>query len=691
VSRFARILFVALVACGLALPATATEPHPFSVHDMLAMLRLGDAQVSPDGRWVVFTVRETDLEANRGRNDLWLADVSGRLPARPLTRGQSSEWNPRWCQDGKVHFLSNRGGGGQIWAIDPAGGEAYPVVTAPLSIRGFAHAPALGGFLVAMEVYPGLSPAETSARDDAIAAQHRSGMVYDELMFRHWDTWEDGKRSHLFILRPDGSYVDLMPDLDADVPTIPWGGMEEVAVAPDGNEVLFTAKILPGSEPAWSTDYNVYAVRADGSGQLRNLTVHNEAWDTTPLFSPDGKTLAYMAMDHPGFEADRFHIQLRSWPDLGNPRRLDLVYDGLELSPGSMVWDTRGRTLYVVAPYLGQRAIFAIDVRSGKTDLVVRDGTNTGVTWAGDRLLYLKRHLQSPNEIYTVRPNGRDERRLTSLNDAHLARCLMGEPFQFTFAGWNGNTVHTYVVKPYDWSEEAVRAGRKWPVVFLIHGGPQGSFGNDFHYRWNPQAYVGAGFTTVAVDFHGSVGYGQDFTDAISRHWGDRPLEDLEKGLEAALSRYPWMDRDRVVAAGASYGGYMINWIHGQPFAEKFRAFVCHDGNIDERMAYFDTEELWFPEWEKGGTPWENPEGYHRFNPIEHVQNWHVPTLVIHGKLDYRVVYTQGLSTFTALRRQGVPARLLFFPDENHWVLKPHNSIQWHEEVMGWITRWTQD
>ena len=684
-------LALLIPAAGPAAAEPAGEPHPFSIHDMLAMARIGDPQVSPDGTLVVFTVRETDLEANRGRTDLWLADLAGKHPPRPLTRSQAGEWNPRWGPDGRIHFLSNRTGSAQIWVIDPRGGEAEHFIKTPLDVAAFEPAPALGGFLIAMEVYPGLSPDQTKARDAELAASGRSGMVYDELLFRHWDTWQDGKRSHLFSLRPDGSCLDLMPDLDADVPTRPWGGMEEVAIAPDGSEVLFTAKILPGSEPAWSTDYNVYAVSTDGSGRLRNLTAANKAWDTGPLYAPDGKTLAWLAMDRPGYEADRLHIELRGWPALGAPRRLDLVYDGLELSPGSLLWDARGRTLYTSAPYLGQRSIFAIDVSSGAVRLVVRDGSNGAVTWAGDRLLYLKQHLRSPNEIYTVRADGRDERRLTGLNDANLAACRLGEPFQFTFAGWNGNTVHAYVVKPHDWSEAGAQAGRKWPVAFLIHGGPQGSFGNDFHYRWNPQAYAGAGFATLAVDFHGSVGYGQDFTDAINGHWGDRPLEDLEKGLAAALARYQWLDGERVVAAGASYGGYLINWLHGQPFAERFRAFVTHDGNLDERMAYFDTEELWFPEWEKGGTPWENPDGYDSFNPIDYVQNWHVPTLVVHGQLDYRVVYTQGLSTFTALRRQGVPARLLFFPDENHWVLKPHNSIQWHEEVLAWITRWTAD
>lgn len=686
-----RLSALALAAVAAATIVSAAEPHPFTVHDLLAMLRIGDPQVSPDGAQVVFTVRETDLAANKGRTDLWLASTDGKTPARPLTRSEAAEANPRWCaRTGEIHFLSTRSGSSQIWTIDPRGGEATQWTHLPLDVDAFVPAPALGGLLLAMQVYPGLSPDQTVARDAEKAADPRTGRAYDELLFRHWDTWEDGKRSHLFVLKHDGTLTDLLPGLDVDVPTAPWGGLEEVQVAPDGREVLFTAKILPGSEAAWSTDFDLYAVRTDGSGTLRCLTEDNQAWDTTPLFSPDGKTLAWLAMDRPGFEADRYHVELRDWPSFANPRRLELDFDGFTLSPQSLLWDAKGATLYVTAGYLGQNAIFALDVRRGASRLVVRDGSNSAVAWAGGRLLYAKNHLRSPVELYTAKDSGQDERRLTRLNDDLLAACRLGEPEQFTFAGWNGETVYAYVVKPYDWTPAAAAAGRTWPIAFLVHGGPQGSFGNDFHYRWNPQTYVGGGFCTVAIDFHGSTGYGQEFCDAIRDHWGDRPLEDLEKGLDAALVRYPWLDGSRVVAAGASYGGYMINWMHGQPFGKRFRAFVCHDGNLDEQMAYFDTEELWFPEWEHGGTPWENPAGYDAHNPIDHVANWSVPTLVVHGALDYRVVDTQGLSTFTALRRQGVPARLLYFPDENHWVLKPHNSIQWHEEVMAWLTRWIE-
>lgn len=698
------VLFVLTVSAGsvlTALPALAAhhaEKHPFSVHDMLAMDRIGDPQVSPDGRWVAFSVSTPDVEANRNRTDVWLASVDGKTVKR-LTAHEAGDWNPRWCRNGTLFFLSTRSGSSQIWHIDPAGGEARQITDLPLSVGNLEMAPELGSFLFSMEVYPGMTPEETAARDEEKAADPATGMVYDELMFRHWDTWEDGKRSHLFLLKngdPEARPVDLMKDLDADVPTFPWGGMEEVAVAPGGAEIVFTAKILPGSQFAWSTDADLYAVKTDGSGRMRCLTESNEAWDTEPVFTPDGKTLAYLAMDRPGFEADRFHLQMMDWAT-GRSRRVDVILKTaeldrkLDLSPHGLTFAADNRTAYFTAGCLGQRSLFKIDTRTGKVTRIHKMGRHSGLNLLKGRLLFGMQSLKSPTELYTIKTNGQDLRQITDLNGEKLDRALMGEPEQFTFKGWNDETVFAYLVKPHDWTPAKAAAGRKWPLAFLVHGGPQGSFGNDFHYRWNPQAYVGAGFATVAVDFHGSTGYGQDFTDSITGHWGDRPYEDLVKGLAAALRDYPWLDADRVVAAGASYGGYMINWMHGQPeFSKEFKAFVCHDGNLDERMAYYDTEELWFPEWEHHGAPWMAGSGYDLHNPVDHVQNWHVPTLVVHGALDYRVVDTQGLSTFTALRRQGVPARLLYFPDENHWVLKPRNSIQWHDEVMGWLQRWTE-
>lgn len=684
-----RRLFCLLVVMLWALPALAEAPHPFSILDMLAMDRISDPQVSPDGNTIVFTVRSTDLEANRGRTDLWLVGVDGKDP-RQLTRHEAGDWNPRWCQNGTIYFLSTRDGRPQVWNIDPRGGEAEQVTHQPLDIGSMDIIPSLHSFLLTMEVYPGLGIQGTLDKDAAKADEPATGMIYDALMFRHWDTWEDGKRSHLFLLKGGSEEaVDLMPELDADVPTRPWGGLEETAVSADGSEIVFTAKIMGGTEAASSTDYDLYAVKTDGSGKMRCLTEANQAWDTEPMFTPDGKTLVYLAMDRPGFEADRYHLELMDWAT-GNLRRIDFIYDGLDLSAHGFKFTSDGKNAYCTAGYLGQRSIFKLDLKSAKVTLIHKMGRHSDLNLLKGRLLFGLQHLQSPTELYTIKTNGDDLQQITDLNGPKLSRTMMGEPEQFTFKGWNDETVYAYVVKPYDFTAEAAAAGKTWPVTFLVHGGPQGSFGNDFHYRWNPQAYVGAGFATVAVDFHGSTGYGQAFCDAISGHWGDRPLEDLEKGLAAALEKYGWMDGDRVVASGASYGGYMINWMHGQPFGNLFRAFVCHDGNLDERMAYYDTEELWFPEWEHGGTPWQEDSSYTTHNPADYVQNWHVPTLVVHGGLDYRVVDTQGLSTFTALQRMGVPSRLLYYPDENHWVLKPRNSIQWHNEVMDWLTRWSE-
>ncbi len=676
-----------LILAAAAMPAdraaAAEAPHPFTVHDLVAMDRISEPQVAPGGQRAAFTVRQTDLDANRGRTDIWLVNVDGS-GLRRLTSHPENDWNPRWLPDGTLCFLSARSGSAQVWRIDPAGGEAVQVTDLPLDVGVLELAPQAGAMLLALEVYPGATIAQTVARDQELAARKRSGLAYDELLFRHWDAWEDGKRSHIFV-RPlagsDDQTRDLMPDLDADAPTRPFGGGEELAVSRDGRTLVFAAKVLPGSEPAWSTDVDLWAVPLDGSAPPRRLTVDNRAWDNEPSFSPDGRILAYLAMARPGYEADRTRIVLMDWP--GGAARV--LTESWDRSPSGLLWSEDGRTIFCAADNLGQHSVYAVDVRTGGVREVLRDGSNGSLQLVKNGLLLAQNTLISPNELLTIGRDGKSLRRVTALNAEKLAQVKLGQPEQFTFRGWNDAVVHAYLVKPLDFD-----AARKYPVAFLIHGGPQGSFGNDWHYRWNPQTYVGAGFAALMIDFHGSTGYGQEFTDAINGHWGDRPLEDLEKGLDAALARYPWLDGERVVAAGASYGGYMINWLHGQPFGKRFKALVCHDGNLDERMAYFDTEELWFPEWERGGTPWENPAGYTKHNPIEHVAGWSVPTLVVHGVKDYRVVYTQGLSTFTALRRQGVPARLLVFPDENHWVLKPHNSIQWHEEVLGWLQRWTR-
>ena len=667
------------VQVGSGAAAALGQTHPFSIHDMLAMERISDAQVSPDGGWIVFVVRKTDLEANKGRSDLWLVRADG-TGLRQLTSHAEADSEPHWAPDGEsIWFISGRSGSLQVWSIRIDGGEARQVTDEPLDMGNLVVSPDGRHIAFTMDVFPDANtPAETKNRLDKIEKQKASGRIYERIFVRHWDTWKDGRRSHLFVMpAAGGKAIDVMHDMDADTPSRPFGGPEEITFTPDGTSIIFAARDVGAKEP-WSTDFDLYLAPVDGSESPKCLTQKNEAWDTNPVFSPDGRTLAYLAMVRPGYEADRFRIILRQWP--GGPQRV--LTEEWDRSPSSFCFSGDGQTLYVAAENTGQKSLFAVNVKTGAVETIVKAGSVGSPSVAGERIIFSLNNLHSPAELYSVGPDGGDVRKITNLNSEKIAAARVGEYEQFTFAGWNEEMVYCYVVKPVDFD-----TNRKYPVAFLIHGGPQGSFGNTFHYRWNPQSYAGAGYAVVMVDFHGSTGYGQAFCDSIRGDWGGKPLVDLQKGLAAALQRYSWMDGERVGALGASFGGYMINWIAGN-WPDRFRCLVNHDGNLCERMAYFDTEELWFPEWDHLGTPWDDPEGYEKHNPLNFVKSWKTPMLVIHGGLDFRVADTQGLGTFTVLQRRGIPSKLLYFPDENHWVQKPANSILWHETVLAWLDQW---
>jgi dipeptidyl aminopeptidase/acylaminoacyl peptidase len=666
---------------GFSVYGEATEtPHPFSVHDLVAMDRISGQTVSPDGQWIVFTLRKTDLEANKGRTDLWLIGTDGK-GLRQMTSDPASDFNPCWSKDGKaIYFISTRSGSSQVWRIAADGGEAVQVTKQPLDIGNLILSPDGTKMAFTIDVFPNTNVEETVKKLEEIKNRKYSGQIYERIFIRHWDTWCDGRRSHIFVMPIEGgTAVDIMKEMDADSPLKPFGGSEEFTYTPDSKAIVFTAA-NSGKAEAWSTNFDLFLAPVDGSKAPKCLTEANKAWDTSPLFSPDGKTMAYLAMKRPNFEADRFYIMLRSWPE-GNEQVLAEQWDH---SPGTIAWGPKGRTIYAFANNLGQRSLFAIDVKKSTVNILVKDGTVTSIDFTGNRIVYGMDNLKSPVELYSIDMKGKNPKTITAINKDKLTVAKMGEGEQFTFKGWNDEPVYCYIVKPVDFD-----ANKKYPVAFLIHGGPQGSFGNHFHYRWNPQTYVGRGYAAVMVDFHGSTGYGQAFTDSISRDWGGKPLEDLKKGLAAALERYPWMDGDRVSALGASFGGYMINWIAGN-WPDRFRCLVSHDGNLDERFAYYDTEELWFPEWDHGGTPWDNPENYEKHNPVNFVKNWKTPMLVVHSAFDFRVVETQGFATFNALQRRGIPGKLLYFPDENHWILKPQNSIFWHNTVLDWLDQWTK-
>jgi len=656
----------------------AAEKKPFTVRDLVELERASSPALSPDGRSIVFVLRTTDMDANRGRTSLWMMSANGK-DLRRLTTHQANDWGPRWMGNKTIAFLSTRSGSSQIHAIEVDGGEARQLTDLPVDVEAFRTNHDGSLIVFGAQTYPDCDDiACTVDKDKKLKERKTTGRVYDKLFFRHWDTWADGKRNHLFAIRTTGGEpVDLMKGLDADCPLKPFGGEEDFTISPDGKVVAFAMKKPMGSQEAWSTNEDIWSMPVDGSEPPRNLTESNEARDSMPVFSPDGKTIAYLAMKQPGYEADRYRVVLHDVAT--NTQRV--LTEAWDRSPDSLSYNANGSRLWVTAENFGQRSIFSVDVRTGKETLVVRDGSTTAVMETERGIVYLRHDLRSAADFYSASTSGRNEQRLTELNAQRLKTIGFGEYEPYSFEGAKGDKVHGYVVKPFGFE-----AGKKYPVAFLIHGGPQGSFGNSFHYRWNPQTYAGAGYAVVMVDFHGSTGYGQAFTDAIRGDWGGAPYEDLMKGLDAAGEKYDWIDNSRACALGASYGGYMINWIAGN--TDRFKCLVAHDGNLDERLAYFDTEELWFPEWEHHGTPWDNPEGYTKHNPIDLVKNWKTPTFVVHGGMDFRVVDTQGMSVFTALQRKGIPSKMLHFPDENHWVLKPHNSILWHDEVLGWLDRW---
>jgi len=685
------ILGLAATVCAAHASAAA---HPFNVQDLVMMDRASDPQVSPDGKHIAYQLRETDYEANKGGNGIWLLDL-GAQDAKPvrLTDKAMSATTPRWSPDGKYVYFLAQGKDDEVtrvWrtAANEAGAKPEAQTPWPADINNFKLAPDGRTMLLSIDVFPDCAEQLCTKKTPAAGLAKASGQLHDKLFVRHWDTWADGRHSQLYIATAEtprgGKAMVALPHLlskgiDGDVPSKPFGDDSEYAFSPDGKTVYFDVRIAGKTEP-WSTNFDIYSVPADGSAAPKNLTASNPAWDAYPLPAADGKTLYYLAMKRAGFEADRFGIMAMDLAS-GKTREIDPQWDR---SPGGLQLSTSGKVLYATADDNGQHPLFAIDIASGKATPLSGAGNVDAYSVGRNRIVFARNNLKSPTDLFAIGADGGNETQLTHLNAQRLADARMGDVEWYSFKGAKGDEVHGYVVKPVDFVQ-----GKKYPVAFLVHGGPQGSWVNDFHYRWNPQVYAGAGFAVVAVDFHGSTGYGQAFTDAISGDWGGAPLEDLQKGWAAALQKYPFLDGDRACELGASYGGYMTYWIAGN-WNQPWKCLVAHDGVFDNRAMAYSTEELWFDEWENRGTQWEKPENYERYNPLNHVKDWRVPILVVHGGKDYRIPDAQGIAAFTAAQRRGVPSEFLYFPDENHWVLKPQNSVLWHDTVIGWLKKYTQ-
>ena len=681
------LLVCSLTALGGAVRAADTGNAPFTVEDLVLLKRITDPQLSPDGRQVAFVQRETDLDANKGRTSLWRLDLTpGTAQPRRLTDVKANDSSPRWSPDSRtLYFLSARSGSSQVWRLALSGGEAQRVTDYPLDVGALKLSPRGDLLALTMEVFPDCATLTcTRERLEARAKDKATGRTYERLFIRHWDAWSNGTRSHLFTahLAPDGAGaapIDVSKGFDADIPGKPFGGDEDFAFSPDGKSLVFSARIAARTEP-WSTNFDLFQTPVDGSAAPANLTASNPAWDAQPVFLANGD-LAWLAQERPGFESDRFHIMLKD----ARSGAVRSVTGGWDRSVHHLGATPDGKALLASVDELGQAPLYRIDPKSGTPVRLVAGGAVEAFSAGRERVVYARADLGGPADLYSVALRGGPPVRLTDANHERRASRHMGEFEQFSFRGWNDETVFGYVVKPF-----GLEPGKRYPIAFVVHGGPQVSFGNLWTYRWNAQAFAGGGYAVVMIDFHGSPGYGRAFTDSISRDWGGKPLVDLQKGLAAAIEKYPWLDGERACALGASYGGFMMNWIEGN-WPDRFRCIVNHDGLFDQRMMYYATEELWFPEWEFGGPQYENPQGYEAVNPVDFVSRWRTPMLVIHGEQDFRIPYPQGIAAFTALQRRGIESRLLVFPDENHWVLKPANSILWYHTVLGWLDAHLKD
>ncbi len=673
-----------LPLCLLAALPSLASARGFEVRDMVKLDRASAPLLSANGAQVVFAKRIVDADL-KASSSLWIRDLRTRdmAPPRQLT---PAGWNVNSAsiEGQNVYFLSAKNGSQQLYVMPLAGGEPRQLTDFALDVDSYRISPQGDRVLFSAGVFQdcGSDLDCTSKRLDKDKASKSSGQVFDGMFVRHWDTWADGRRNTLFVapLPAVGAAAvkgasAISATLAGDAPSKPFGGNEDFVWSPDGKTVVASIRVQGKQEP-WSTNFDLYKLDAAGKQAPVNLTAANPAWDAGPVFSADGKTLFYRAMKRPGFEADRFGLMAM---DLASGKvneiaaQWDRSADGITLSAD-------GQTIYTTAQDMGEHPLFAVNIASGEPTKLVGEGSISSFDIAGDALAFTRNSLKSGDQVFTSSTAaGAPQRAITQSAGEMLEGVNFGDFEQFSFKGWNDETVHGYVVKPHNYQE-----GKKYPVAFLIHGGPQGSFGNGWSYRWNPQTYAGQGYAVVMIDFHGSTGYGQAFTDAISQHWGDRPLEDLQKGWAAAQQKYSFLNGDKACALGASYGGFMVNWIAGN-WNEPWKCLVNHDGVFDQRAMGYATEELWFTEWEQGGTPYAVPQNYEKFNPVNHVANWKKPMLVVQGQLDYRIPVEQGLATFTALQRQGIESKFLYFPDENHWVLKPHNSVQWHDTVNGWL------
>ena len=692
-----RLLVVAAGLLAVNLPAQGRVQRPMTFEDFAAVKNVGDPQVSPNGAWVLYSLRTTDVNANKRTTVTTLALVGGvttkesgaassglRAGQFPNATTQASE--ARWSPDGKLVAYISRG---QLWIADASGANARQISNVNAGASGPVWSPTGDRIAFVSGVYPDCD-SDACNIEHAKAADTRKvrAHIADNLLYRHWTEWTPETRSHLFVVSPDGTgLLDVTSRVKYDVPPGPFAGSEAYSFSPDGNELAYTAKDQ-GREDAWSTDLNIYVVPATG-GPATPITAANRGADQNPVYSPDGRTILYASQARAGFESDRFRLMAY---DRASRTSRELL-PSWDRNADSYAFSPSGDAIYLNTVDASRNKFYRISRTSSgwssTPQLLTSGGNNVApsISANGKTIVWLQDATERPAEVYMGTLGARgltDVRRLTHENDPLLARLKLNPVEDFWFKGADGDSVQGLLLKPPQY-----QPGKKFPVLFLIHGGPQGEWLDTWHGRWNLELFASPGFGIVAINPRGSFGYGQKFTDQISKDWGGKVYTDLMNGLDAALARNSWLDSTRMGAAGGSYGGYMTNWIAGH--SNRFKALFTHAGVFNLENMYGATEEIWFTDWEFGGPYWDKSAMeavYRRWSPHLFAGSFHTPHLVVVGELDYRVPYTEGLSLFTALQRQGVPSRLIDFPDEGHWIGKPQNQRLWWSEALGWFKRY---